>query len=74
MTPVDFHLRSGDEHIELCNLLKLTGVAGSGGEGKMLVAAGEVRVDGAAESRKTAKIRAGQVVECLGQRIAVKAS
>jgi len=28
-------------------------------------------VDGQAESRKTAKIRAGQVVECLGVRIAV---
>lgn len=72
MASVDFHLRPGDEHVELCNLLKLAGVAGSGGEGKTLVAAGEVRVDGAAESRKTAKIRAGQVVECLGQRIVVK--
>ena len=74
MAPVDFQLRSGDQHVELCILLKLAGVAGSGGEGKALVAAGEVSVDGAPESRKTAKIRAGQVVECLGQRIVVKAS
>lgn len=59
------------EYVELCNLLKLTGVAGSGGQGKHLVASGEVRVDGQPESRKTAKIRAGQVVDCLGVRIRV---
>ena len=69
MQTVEFMLKG--EHIELCNLLKLAGVAESGGRGKALVAAGEVTVDGQAESRKTAKIRAGQVVECLGVRIVV---
>ena len=64
-------LRLNGEHIELCNLLKLAGVAESGGRGKALVAGGEVTVDGQPESRKTAKIRAGQVVECLGVRIKV---
>jgi ribosome-associated protein len=72
MSAIEFRLRPGDDHVELCNLLKLAGLAGSGGEGKLLVAAGEVRVDGAPETRKTAKIRAGQVVDCLGQRIVVK--
>jgi len=61
------------EYIELCNLLKLAGVAGSGGQGKALVAAGEVSVDGHPESRKTAKIRAGQMVECRGLSIEVMA-
>lgn len=60
------------EHIALCDLLKLSGVADSGGRGKALVAAGEVRVDGQPENRKTAKIRAGQIVECLGSRIEVQ--
>ncbi len=50
------------EFIALNDLLKVAGVCESGGAGKALVAAGEVTVDGAAESRKTAKIRAGQVV------------
>jgi len=59
------------EYVELCNLLKLTGVAGSGGQGKAMVADGLVRVDGQPESRKTAKIRAGQTVECLGVQISV---
>lgn len=67
----DFQLKG--DFVELCNLLKLAGVAGSGGEGKALVARGEVLVDGKPESRKTAKIRAGQVVECHGQAIRVVA-
>lgn len=50
------------EFIELNQLLKLAGLADSGGAGKALVASGQVRVDGAPELRKTAKIRAGQVV------------
>ena len=67
----EFQLKG--EHIRLCDLLRLAGVAESGGQGKQLVAAGEVTVDGQAESRKTAKIRAGQVVECRGARIVVVA-
>lgn len=66
---VDFQLAG--EFVALCDLLKLAGLAGSGGEGKQLVARGEVRVDGRPEERKTAKIRAGQVVDCLGIRIRV---
>jgi ribosome-associated protein len=50
------------EHIALNDLLKVAGVAQSGGEGKALVAQGIVKVDGKQELRKTAKIRAGQKV------------
>jgi len=69
---MDFILRG--EHIALCDLLKLTGIADSGGQGKVMVAEGMVTVDGEAELRKTAKIRAGQTVECAGQTILVKAA
>jgi len=48
-------------------------VADSGGHGKTLVAGGQVRVDGVTEHRKTAKIRAGQTVECQDTRIKVLA-
>lgn len=66
----EFELRS--EFVELNQLLKLAGLCGSGGEGKHLVAGGEVTVDGVQELRKTAKIRAGQVV-CFGdEQIEVK--
>jgi ribosome-associated protein len=50
------------EYVELNQLLKLIGACNSGGEGKMLVAEGLVRVDGNVELRKTCKIRAGQRV------------
>jgi ribosome-associated protein len=57
---LEFQLRG--EFVELCNLLKLSGVCDSGGAGKSLVAEGVVSVDGHIELRKTAKIRAGSVV------------
>jgi len=59
---VDFKL-TGD-YVELNQLLKLAGLCDSGGAGKLLVAEGRVFVDGQPESRKTAKIRAGQRVRC----------
>lgn len=70
MKTLEFQLQG--EHIALCDLLKLTGLASSGGQGKAMVADGMVSVDGQAESRKTAKIRTGQVVECLDMRIHVR--
>jgi ribosome-associated protein len=70
----EVEFRLSGEFVELCNLLKLVGVADSGGRGKLLVGDGEVSVDGHTESRKKAKIRAGQVVECAGIRISVKAA
>jgi ribosome-associated protein len=59
------------DYVELNQLLKLAGLCDSGGAGKALVASGVVRVDGAVELRKTAKIRAGQVVAAAGTTIRV---
>lgn len=59
------------EYIELNQLLKLSGICDSGGAGKMLVAQGNVSVDGQIELRKTCKIRAGQVVSLGDMRIHV---
>jgi ribosome-associated protein len=55
----------------LCDLLKLTGLCGSGGIAKQEIAAGQVRVDGAVELRKRAKLRGGQRVEYAGEAIMV---
>ncbi|MDX9951775.1 MAG: RNA-binding S4 domain-containing protein [Methylophilaceae bacterium] len=71
MQTIQFELAK--EHIALCDLLKVAGVADSGGRGKMMVAEGLVKVDGKTESRKTAKIRAGQSVECMGVKIEIMA-
>jgi ribosome-associated protein len=56
----DFQLQG--EFIELNVLLKLLGLAPSGGAAKALIAAGEVAVDGVTETRIRRKLRAGQVV------------
>jgi len=69
MQQLEFTLNG--EFVELNQLLKLVGICESGGAGKMLVAAGGVSVDGVAELRKTAKIRAGQVVTLGDVRINV---
>ncbi|MEO8599648.1 MAG: RNA-binding S4 domain-containing protein [bacterium] len=62
------------EYVELNQLLKLSGICDSGGAGKVLVAQGNVSVDGQTELRKTCKIRAGQVVGLGDVRIQVKAA
>lgn len=60
MQTLDFALRG--DHITLDALLKATGLADSGGAAKALIADGGVRVNGAAETRRGRKLRAGDVV------------
>lgn len=59
------------EYIELIKLLKATQIAESGAMAKALVEEGEVLRNGEAELRKRAKIRAGEVIEALGQQVKV---
>ncbi|UUX93962.1 RNA-binding S4 domain-containing protein [Aquabacterium sp. J223] len=65
--PMDFPLRG--DHIALDALLKATGAVPSGGAAKQLIADGGVSVDGRPELRRSAKLRAGQVVTLAGWRI-----
>ena len=68
---IELELRG--DYITLDALLKVTGLASSGGEGKAMVAAGKVEVDGRQELRKTCKVRAGQVVGVMDARVRVHA-
>lgn len=70
MQEVEFELN--DDFVELNQLLKLAGLCESGGAGKMIVASGDVKVDGKTELRKTCKIRAGQIVTLGDVRIRVR--
>ena len=72
MQEVDFELNG--EFVELNQLLKLVGICDSGGAGKMMVANGEVSVDGHLELRKTCKVRAGSVVTLGDIKIMVAAA
>ncbi|MEK7301883.1 MAG: RNA-binding S4 domain-containing protein [Pseudomonadota bacterium] len=61
----------GRDTIALNDLLKITGLCGSGGEAKVVIAKGKVMVNGQVELRKTCKIHNGQVVEYAREKITV---
>lgn len=54
------------EYIKLDSFLKWAGVAGTGGQAKMLLMQGLVRVNGENESRRGRKLVSGDVVEVQG--------
>ncbi|MDY3993281.1 MAG: RNA-binding S4 domain-containing protein [Evtepia sp.] len=60
------------EFIKLDSLLKLANAVGSGGEAKILIQEGEVRVNGETCTMRGKKIRPGDVVSLPGLEIAVQ--
>ena len=50
------------EHIALAAALKLAGVVGSGGEAKYLIQEGLVHLNGKPDTRRGAKVRAGDSI------------
>ncbi len=56
------------EPVELYKILKFEGLVGSGGEAKLVVGDGLVRVNGMVETRKRKKIVCGDIIE-FGQDI-----
>ncbi len=61
------------DHITLDALLKATGLAGSGGEAKMLILDGQVQVNGSPETRRGRKLRAGDEVVLGTARVLLQA-
>ena len=59
-------------HIELAQLLKFGGLAGTGGEAKQVIAAGEVTVNGEVETQRGKKIVPGDRVAYGGQTLVVR--
>ena len=53
----------GHEYIQLNQLLKVLGLAATGGEANQRIVDGELRVNGAVEHQKRKKLRSGDVVE-----------
>jgi ribosome-associated protein len=52
--------------------LKAADLVGSGGEAKVLIQAGEVRVNGEVETRRGRKLEKGAVVEVGDERLEVR--
>jgi len=53
--------------LRLDQFLKLRGIAGTGGQAKLLIQSGEVQVNGEVETRRRRKLAAGDVVEVDGK-------
>lgn len=53
------------EPVELFKILKFEGIVGSGGEAKMVISQGLVRVNGDVETQKRKKIVSGDVIEFM---------
>lgn len=61
------------DYIQLDQLLKATGLCGSGGSAHAAVESGQVLVDGQTETRKRAKLRSGQVVRFENENVRLAA-
>lgn len=69
-----FNLKPTHEFIELNKLLKLVGIAQTGGHAKIIIDEGSVLVNGEVERRRRKKLRHGDMVICEGMRIDLKRS
>ena len=57
--------------LRLDHFLKLEGIAETGGQAKLLIQGGEVKVNGETDTRRRRKLRTGDVVEVAGRRYPV---
>lgn len=60
------------EYIELIRLIKLLGLARTGGQAKIMVEQGKILLNGNTEFRKRAKIRCGDELQLSGEIIKIR--
>lgn len=60
------------EPVELYKILKFEGLVTTGGEAKLFIGDGQVRVNGAVETQRRKKIVHGDVIEFRGERLQVR--
>lgn len=60
------------EPVELHKILKFEGMVASGGQAKVVVAAGQVQVNGKVETQKRKKIVAGDTIEFNNETIRIQ--
>ena len=71
--PVVRVIKITGEFIKLDSLLKLAAMVQTGGEAKMIIADGEVLVDGVVTTERGRKLRDGMVVKAMGQTVKISA-
>ena len=68
---MEISIREGEEFIKLCQLLKKAGLVSSGVEAKIVIAEGEVTVNGEVDTRRGRKIYPGDEVSFSDETIKV---
>lgn len=63
---------SHSDIIRLDDFLKFCGVVGTGGQAKILIQSGEVRVNGVVETRRRKQLQTGDTVQLLGETFVVE--
>lgn len=58
-----------EEGLTLTDALKMTGIVSTGGEAKVRIQSGEILLNGEIETRRKKKLRAGDIIEALGETI-----
>jgi len=58
-----------ENSLSLDQLLKLSGIAGTGGQAKLMIQGSEVKVNGEIETRRRRKLVAGDIVEVKEQKL-----
>ena len=61
-----------EQPIELCQLLKFSGLAATGGEAKHQIGEGQVLLNGVVETQKRKKVMGGDTVTFGGETIVVQ--
>ena len=67
----EMHFYLKGDYITLGQLLKALDIVPTGGQAKMVILDGEVKVNGAVEMRRGRKLRHGDVVEIWNYRIEI---
>lgn len=60
------------EPVELYKILKFDGLVTTGGEAKLLIGDGQVRVNGEVETRKRRQMRDGDTIDFRGEQIKLR--
>ncbi len=72
MDPTPVAIRTTDIHLDA--FLKFAGIVSTGGEAKVLIRTGRVRVNGTGEERRGHRVQPGDLVEVLDESGAVSAA
>ncbi len=60
-------LTMDEDFLTLSDMIKLSGIAQTGGQAKVLIQSGDVKVNGEVETKRKRKLRQGDVVEVNGE-------